>query len=444
MADANIYSLIRPAAQAQDPLEQYGRALSIKQLMGQQGLQELQTRKLTRDIEDEDALRSFLRGKPNATPEEVMAVSPEFGLKYGKGKLDAANTQASIDKTRMETLGKALSMNRDLLAGVNDPQAAAQWVIASYNDPLLSPILQRTGSPEEAIARIPQDPQGFQQWKMKNGLGIEKIMEMTAPKISMVNTGKQTIPVEGNPLAPGYSAAPIQMTTTPGQDQSNATTIEQGNLNRGVTIRGQNMVDSRTRDTADRGEWQYDEARGLQVNKRTGEARPVMQNGQPIKPKDDAPEAMLKAAGYADRMRKASDLLDRFASAGKPGVTESVAGAVPLAGNLAANMARSPERQQYYQAAEDWVRAKLRQESGAVIADEEMAREIRVYFPQIGDSPEVIRQKAQARKTAEQAMVTAAGRGMRNAQPAASPLPQRQPTREEIDAELRRRGVIKG
>jgi hypothetical protein len=74
------------------------------------------------------------------------------------------------------------------------------------------------------------------------------------------------------------------------------------------------------------------------------------------------------------------------------------------------NSIMTTQGQLYRQAQEDWVRAKLRRESGAVIGEEEMAREIQVYFPQPGDSPEVITQKAQARQVAITAMRQAAGR----------------------------------
>ena len=72
----------------------------------------------------------------------------------------------------------------------------------------------------------------------------------------------------------------------------------------------------------------------------------------------------------------------------------------------------TPEQQQVRQAQEDWVRSKLRKESGAVIGDEEMSREIKTYFPQIGDSPPVIAQKARARQIAINAMQTSAGPAM--------------------------------
>ena len=128
-------------------------------------------------------------------------------------------------------------------------------------------------------------------------------------------------------------------------------------------------------------------------------------------------EGQLVSSGYADRMTASEKIIEGLTApgpktiTGKPGIVESMAATLPMVGKLGSNVARSPERQKYRQAQEDWVRAKLRKESGAVIADEEMDREIRVYFPQLGDSPEVIQQKKDSRKIAQDAMIRAAGKG---------------------------------
>lgn len=66
-------------------------------------------------------------------------------------------------------------------------------------------------------------------------------------------------------------------------------------------------------------------------------------------------------------------------------------------------------RKQYRQAQEDWVRAKLRKESGAVIGDNEMQDEINTYFPTWHDDATTIAQKAYARKVAGNAMGISAG-----------------------------------
>lgn len=57
----------------------------------------------------------------------------------------------------------------------------------------------------------------------------------------------------------------------------------------------------------------------------------------------------------------------------------------------------------------NWVRANLRKESGAAIGVDEARQEIANYFPQPGDSAEVVKQKADQRRVVEQAMRTAAG-----------------------------------
>jgi len=90
--------------------------------------------------------------------------------------------------------------------------------------------------------------------------------------------------------------------------------------------------------------------------------------------------------------------------AGKPEVGAEILGAIPLIGGVAKRGAESANRQLYRQAQENWVTANLRKESGAVIGAEEMQQEIKKYFPQINEGPEVIAQKAEARQIAEEGM----------------------------------------
>jgi hypothetical protein len=69
----------------------------------------------------------------------------------------------------------------------------------------------------------------------------------------------------------------------------------------------------------------------------------------------------------------------------------------------------SPQQQQNDQARRNFISAVLRKESGAAIGVEEYANEERKYFPQIGDSPEVIKQKQEARQLAIKALESQAG-----------------------------------
>lgn len=134
--------------------------------------------------------------------------------------------------------------------------------------------------------------------------------------------------------------------------------------------------------------------------------------GGPADDKAQSSDVERTSSGYATRMLASGQIIDELEAKGigTPGMVEAAASTIPFSGKMLSNVAMSPERQQYRQAQEDWVRAKLRKESGAVIADEEMDREIRVYFPQIGDSDVVKKQKADSRRTAQEAMVQASGR----------------------------------
>lgn len=117
-------------------------------------------------------------------------------------------------------------------------------------------------------------------------------------------------------------------------------------------------------------------------------------------------EMQSNAQGFADRMLQSEKILEKTAP---PGAGSQAAGAVPLIGSFLKNQVMSPEQQKYNQAAQDWIRAKLRKESGAAIGVEEAASEYRTYFPQVGDSPEVIKQKNEARRVATEAMVRSGG-----------------------------------
>jgi hypothetical protein len=118
-------------------------------------------------------------------------------------------------------------------------------------------------------------------------------------------------------------------------------------------------------------------------------------------------EGQAKTAGYANRMIKAETEV-----AAAPDSDPTVASANPLSGDFwtmlnrkyGPNMTQSPEYQEYANAASEWIRAKLRKESGAAISASEWDSEFKTYFPQPGDSKEVAAQKARLRVNAVESM----------------------------------------
>jgi hypothetical protein len=142
--------------------------------------------------------------------------------------------------------------------------------------------------------------------------------------------------------------------------------------------------------------------------------------GAPLPGTEKAPtEGQLSSAGYASRMEASEQTMQRLMGEGfdPSNAKDHLLSSVPLG-----NYAVSKEWQQHRQAQEDWVRAKLRKESGAVIADDEMEREIKVNFPQPGDSKEVIAQKARTRALAASGMKNAAGHAYKAPQSSAPKL----------------------
>jgi hypothetical protein len=136
-------------------------------------------------------------------------------------------------------------------------------------------------------------------------------------------------------------------------------------------------------------------------------------------------ESERLSAGFAQRMefsenkikelenKYAEDMLAKGSKAVTPYPTVgmSVAGSIPFIGDFARSKAASDEQALYRQAQENWVRANLRKESGAVIGADEMDREIQTYFPTAAElnNPRIIAQKSQARQVTMDAMRQNAG-----------------------------------
>lgn len=414
-----------------------------------QAAQAAQVQGTLADLADRAAIRRVMGGAtPAAAPGSMSAPAPAPAMPRqpatpsvmaGTGAMDPGMAQAASDQYPAQpaasTAAPRASAGFDARAEADALRRKALELgrIGPKGAELAKSLLEQAKQldPEEKFGhslQIGKDPTTGQlsYFAIGDRGTIRKVDIGIKPDIEMRDIGGKVVAVDKNATSAGTEWA---KTLTPGEILTDQRTRSEGAASRAVTMRGQNLADARAAQAQDRPIW--DTERGVFISPRNATATPVVDaDGKPIGPKDkDAPEALLKAAGYATRMQEADKVLSRLeTTAGKPGVGESMLGRAPMAGNVAANLARGPERQQYFQAAEDWVRAKLRQESGAVIADEEMAREIRTYFPQIGDSEQVIAQKAAARKTAEQAMVTAAGRALRQPHAGGAAIP-----RESID-----------
>ena len=172
------------------------------------------------------------------------------------------------------------------------------------------------------------------------------------------------------------------------------------------------------RDLDQGGKPQYKEINGALVEIRPGGGVREVYKGEPNF--DKLPEFAAKSAGFATRMvdaeRNVQELMTPKAApnGGAPAPafdpTTAKVGVLNATQNTPletiTNYAlRSPEHQRYMQAAEQWIRAFLRKESGAAIGKDEFVRDFATYFPRPGDDPSVIAQKAAARQAAVRSFI---------------------------------------
>lgn len=231
------------------------------------------------------------------------------------------------------------------------------------------------------------------------------------PDLKTVDLGGTTQVVDMNADTRGGAPVSLKKTQTPDSVASVA-----------ATIRGQNLTNDRAKEaqaSASQAVTYQQDADGNIVALPSRAVPGAMVRGAPVvagpgmvpmRGADKTTEAERGAAGYGARMTEASKLLDVYEKKGRPTYTTDAAGGIPLVGNTARTAVMDQDQQLYRQAQEDWVRAKLRKESGAAIGVDEMDREIRSYFPQPGEGEEVAKQKRRARKVAEEAMGKSAGR----------------------------------
>lgn len=156
-------------------------------------------------------------------------------------------------------------------------------------------------------------------------------------------------------------------------------------------------------------------------------SRPVVESGFRVKGDEVEPQPggtrdmknpknwsadMRKSSGFTNRMLMAENNINNVLNnAPDMDITDyamsAYAGGGKLFGGLDQEMWNADmdkNQQQYVNSSMDWIRSKLRKESGAVISPEEMEGEYRTYFPIPGDSKEVITQKRKARMQATRNM----------------------------------------
>jgi hypothetical protein len=147
-------------------------------------------------------------------------------------------------------------------------------------------------------------------------------------------------------------------------------------------------------------------------------------------------EGQAKAAAFSSQMDSAEkELSSTPLDPTRIGTQAEIA----IAGGLG-NFLVSPAAQRARQAQEQWAESYLRFKTGAASTEQEVLRNVRTFFPQPGDSKDVIQQKQRARDQAAKDVKLAAGAGGQGG----SKQQAMNFSAEAIDAELARRKKLGG
>lgn len=266
-----------------------------------------------------------------------------------KQGLEKQKTGAEVSAKNADAIASAIKNSRTWLDGISTPEQYIAWHEANHRDPALGPYLEARGiTADQARANIEQ--------ALKTPGGFERML----------------------------------MESKLGAEKTYANLMKQREMDETARHNKAGEASASGQLALSRDRLSFDK--------------------QQQKGPGNATEGERNAAGYLMRMTEASKLLDQFEGSGAATYGTQTAAAVPFVGGAIRRAVMTPEQQQYRQAQEDWVRAKLRKESGASIATDEMDREIETYFPMPGEGKEVIAQKRKARATANAAMRQSSGR----------------------------------
>lgn len=279
MIDASIYSQIKQP-EPDNQLARYGQMLQIQnaQLAGQQGQQAFQTQQEERARQNK--LRDLLAGgaDPYKAALQVGDLKNAGELAKAqsaveKDKRESAKLDLEMVQKRMETAGNAFNFVRQ------NPTIENAHAVLDYlgNNKIFTPeqvVQYKQGLTPENVA---------QQAEM----AVRSVLSTKDQlgKVQQSNLGGTTQTSMFDPLT-GQQRILSDVKHT--QSPDNAATVA-------ATLRGQNMIDARARETLAQGKWQYDTQRGGLVNMQTGEFKPATQGGAPIGPADKPlPEAAQK------------------------------------------------------------------------------------------------------------------------------------------------------
>lgn len=442
--DPNIALQVRAPA---DPMEAYGRAISLKSLMGQQSMQDMQLEQARQQQEQERTLADLYRGNigpdGQVNRQGVTSAMAQRGLGgripgVQKQWAEADKAGAELGQVKAKTAVDEIKAAHEKAKYVGDTMARLASNPNITHDDVIRGL--RDVPPEFAedaarfVRAMPSDPRQLRQYLIMVGLEADKRLAAVAPKFQAIDAGDRVLTGSVDPLTGAWTQQ-----GTPASPAASAPNPAPGVVRKGATP-GQQMLQDRFEARASRAGGGSSGGQKAPTGYRWaagGALEPI-----PGGPADKGPgaggkpltEGQSNALMFAGRMESANAEIDGLAAKGvlMPSVLKQTAENLPLIGGMAGaavNFTQSEQQQQVEQAKRNFINALLRKESGAVIGDSEFRNADRQYFPQSGDSPAVIEQKRRNRVQAQRLMLEAVPHEYRAAARETPPTPAAQPPR---------------
>jgi hypothetical protein len=186
--DASIYSQLGRTTPLEGPLDQFGRAMQVKNLMGQSQLQGLQIGQAQQGIDEQQKLRALFGGGGTPTTQQVMAVSPTSGIAYGKSQAELQAARANLLKQDSELIKSFGEQAKNELITVTD-----------------QPSWDKYRALQRQRASLLSTPQ-FQQVALE---ALQKDPDVFDPSIIQAKLAAGTAAPAGHTRMPGGGLSPV-------------------------------------------------------------------------------------------------------------------------------------------------------------------------------------------------------------------------------------------
>lgn len=140
----------------------------------------------------------------NALAQQKMAQEQEMNALRMQQTRGAISQQQRQEKA--QAVAQKTGMFRERLLRARDPNSARELVKMQYADPDVGALLSQTGTLEQALAEVPDDPAQFERYRQQEALGMSEWMKSQLPKVVGNAVYK---PAEDKFVSPERAPAPL-------------------------------------------------------------------------------------------------------------------------------------------------------------------------------------------------------------------------------------------